>query len=118
MHSTGPASRSRPAWSGRSGLTRFFSSRPAPAMSEIQNPQTAKGYKPVSLPMPAKAAQEDSKANSLWLSGSRAFFKDQRANKVGDLLTVQAFGSTQGLGVPGVVDGHAGHLEPGMQFPS
>jgi flagellar L-ring protein precursor FlgH len=35
-------------------------------------------------PMPTPAS-----ANSLWRSGARAFFIDQRANRVGDILTVQ-----------------------------
>lgn len=43
--------------------------------------------RPVTLPMPAPdtAVYEP---NSLWRSGARAFFKDQRAAKVGDILTV------------------------------
>lgn len=42
---------------------------------------------PVSLPMPApdRAVYEP---NSLWRAGARAFFKDQRASKIGDILTV------------------------------
>lgn len=34
-------------------------------------------------PMPTPAS-----ANSLWRSGARAFFLDQRANRVGDIVTV------------------------------
>jgi flagellar L-ring protein precursor FlgH len=58
-----------------------------PALSAIQDPTTQPGYKPVRMPMPD--VQPVSYApNSLWRTGSRAFFKDQRAAKVGDLLTV------------------------------
>lgn len=58
-----------------------------PAMSAIENPYQKADYKPVSLPMPVQEAQNIN-AGSLWQAGSRAFFKDQRANKVGDILTV------------------------------
>src|SRR5215216_6361528 len=45
------------------------------------------GYKPVQMPMP-KPEQASYNANSLWRNGSRAFFKDQRAARIGDILTV------------------------------
>ncbi|MBX3492011.1 MAG: flagellar basal body L-ring protein FlgH [Parvibaculum sp.] len=41
----------------------------------------------VSMPMPA-AEEIVYQPNSLWRSGSRAFFRDQRAARVGDILTV------------------------------
>jgi flagellar L-ring protein precursor FlgH len=56
-------------------------------LQAIQNPQTQPGYKAVSLPMPPPEPQVRF-ANSLWRPGARAFFKDQRAAKVGDILTV------------------------------
>lgn len=58
-----------------------------PPMSPISNPTHAYGYRPVSMPMPEPQVVER-QANSLWRSGSRAFFKDQRASRVGDILTV------------------------------
>ncbi|QQP88821.1 flagellar basal body L-ring protein FlgH [Skermanella sp. TT6] len=59
----------------------------APALSQIENPNRAPGFVPVSLPMPAPQTGVR-EANSLWRSGARAFFKDQRASRVGDILTV------------------------------
>lgn len=58
-----------------------------PDMSHIQNPILAQDYRPVSMPMP-QPEPERSNNNSLWQTGSRAFFKDQRANRVGDVITV------------------------------
>jgi flagellar L-ring protein precursor FlgH len=58
-----------------------------PQMSNINNPTKVKGYRPVDLPMPSETLTEYS-PNSLWKAGSRAFFKDQRASRVGDILTV------------------------------
>ena len=37
---------------------------------------------------PTQAVMIENQNNSLWKTGSRAFFKDQRASKIGDILTV------------------------------
>ena len=58
-----------------------------PALSAVDNPTTQPGYKPVSMPQPAPTVPYATE-NSLWRSGSRAFFKDQRASQIGDILTV------------------------------
>ncbi|KAB1073878.1 flagellar basal body L-ring protein FlgH [Methylobacterium planeticum] len=59
-----------------------------PNLSAIQDPTAQPGYRPVRLPMPE--VQPVSYApNSLWRTGSRAFFKDQRAARIGDLVTVK-----------------------------
>ena len=59
-----------------------------PSLTAVENPTTRPGYKPVQMPMPA-AQPASYNANSLWRNGSRAFFKDQRAHQVGDILTVK-----------------------------
>ena len=59
-----------------------------PKLSAIEDPTAQAGYKPVRLPMPEPQPMSYA-ANSLWRQGSRAFFKDQRANRVGDLVTVK-----------------------------
>ncbi len=59
----------------------------APKLSPIENPQAQKGYQPVALPMPSPEPSAKL-ANSLWRPGARAFFKDQRAARVGDIVTV------------------------------
>ena len=58
-----------------------------PAMTQIQNPVHSPNYHPVSLPMPQATAPMPN-PNSLWQPGARGFFKDQRASRVGDILTV------------------------------
>ncbi len=60
----------------------------APELTPIENPVAQAGYRPVSLPMPAREP-EIYPANSLWRQGARSFFKDQRARTVGDVLTVE-----------------------------
>ena len=59
-----------------------------PPLSSVDNPTTRPGYKPVQMPMPA-VQPASYNPNSLWRNGSRAFFKDQRAHQIGDILTVQ-----------------------------
>jgi flagellar L-ring protein precursor FlgH len=59
----------------------------APDMARIENPYKQPGYKPVALPMPPQEAQ-NSQANSLWQASRQTFFKDQRAHKIGDILTI------------------------------
>jgi len=59
-----------------------------PPLTAVDNPTARPGYKPVQMPMPA-AQPASYNPNSLWRNGSRAFFKDQRAKQVGDILTVK-----------------------------
>lgn len=59
----------------------------APQPSMIINPTTARGYQPVSLPMPSPKNITPQK-NSLWAYDRTTFFKDQRASDVGDIITV------------------------------
>ncbi len=58
-----------------------------PKMTPIENPANVYGRKPIVMPMPAKAYEGD-RSNSLWRTGARTFFNDQRAQQVGDILTV------------------------------
>ncbi|MGQ9365324.1 flagellar basal body L-ring protein FlgH [Azospirillum sp. ST 5-10] len=70
-----------------SAMSRLSDVGQAPQLTKIQDPQATPGYQPVSLPMPTPLPAERN-PNSLWRTGAKAFFKDQRAGKVGDILTV------------------------------
>jgi flagellar L-ring protein precursor FlgH len=74
--------------SGCAALDRLKLIGEQPPLSAIENPTAAPGYKPVQMPMPM-AQPASYNPNSLWRNGSRAFFKDQRAHQVGDILTVK-----------------------------
>jgi len=68
-------------------MTRLSDIGNGPQPTPIQDPTLKKDYRPVSMPMPQPNVAE-SNPNSLWRPGARAFFKDQRAAQVGDILTV------------------------------
>src|SRR4029077_20944922 len=75
------------AGGGCSSIDRLSQIGEKPKLTEIENPTTQPGYKPGQMPMP-KPEQASYNANSLWRSDSRAFFRDQRASRVGDIMTV------------------------------
>lgn len=58
-----------------------------PRMDGVKDPTNLPGVVPVSMPTPQPSLSE-TQPNSLWKTGSRAFFRDQRASRVGDILTV------------------------------
>ena len=73
---------------GCGAADRLASIGKAPALAPIEDPTAQPGYKPVRMPMPSPQPVSYA-ANSLWRTGSRAFFKDQRAQQVGDIVTVK-----------------------------
>jgi flagellar L-ring protein precursor FlgH len=60
----------------------------APDMTPIIDPRDRNGDRQVTMPMP-RTETPVYQANSLWAAGARSFFKDQRATKVGDIVTVK-----------------------------
>jgi flagellar L-ring protein precursor FlgH len=77
------------ALAGCNAAARLSQVGQEPPQSAVDNPARLAGEKPVEMPMPMP--RQDATArhpNSLWSAGTRAFFKDQRASDVGDILTV------------------------------
>jgi flagellar L-ring protein precursor FlgH len=68
-------------------LKRLEDGAGPPKMTPTSDPTKDPNWQPVSLPMPPPPPQATS-SNSLWRPGSRAFFPDQRAAHVGDIVTV------------------------------
>ena len=73
--------------SGCGALTRLSEVGRPPAMTPSSDPTQEPGWRPITMPMP-KRESTPNEANALWRPGSRAFFKDQRAAQVGDIVTV------------------------------
>ena len=75
------------ALAGCNGLQRLSEVGRPPALAPTEDPTRTPGWRPVTMPMPAPQPVTVG-GESLWRPGSRAFFKDQRAARVGDLVTV------------------------------
>jgi flagellar L-ring protein FlgH len=72
---------------GCGGLSKLAELGRPPKLDPTADPTADPKWRPVSMPMP-DGQPVPSNLNSLWRSGSRAFFKDQRAAQVGDIVTV------------------------------
>lgn len=59
-----------------------------PPLAQIENPTVAPTYEPLTWPMPETQPEPRQYANTLWQPGARAFFRDGRAARVGDILKV------------------------------
>ena len=66
---------------------RLASIGSAPPLTAIADPTTTAGYQPVRMPMP-EAIADTYQANSLYRTSARGFFKDERAHRIGDILTI------------------------------
>lgn len=75
------------AIAGCSTMDRIKNIGEAPGLAPTENPAQMFGGREVALPMPVAYAEPEAN-NSLWRQGSRAFFKDQRARRAGDIVTV------------------------------
>jgi flagellar L-ring protein precursor FlgH len=58
-----------------------------PKMTPSSDPTKDPAYRPMTLPMPSQTPLPPT-ADALWRPGSHAFFRDQRASQVGDIITV------------------------------
>lgn len=75
------------ALTGCNALNNLGQVGETPKLTQIRNPESDENYNKISMPMPQTMA-EDRGENSLWKTGARSFFKDQRAHDVGDILTI------------------------------
>jgi flagellar L-ring protein precursor FlgH len=59
-----------------------------PRLANVENPAPLAGEHPQSMPG-TPISYGPAAANSLWRPGGRSFFNDQRASRMGDILTVE-----------------------------
>jgi flagellar L-ring protein precursor FlgH len=67
-------------------LSRLSEMGQGPALTPIKNPAETNAR--VTMPAPPRSEGEGHNNASLWRTGARQFFKDNRANQVGDIVTV------------------------------
>jgi len=99
----------------------------APALSPITSPTDQAGYVPVQMPMPEQEPPRPTNSPSLVPQGATSFFRDQRARRVGDILTVnvtisdsasvdnateRSRSGTEGMGAGGVIGTALGGILP------
>lgn len=73
--------------SGCGALAKLSNIGRPPPMTPTENPTLSPTWRPVTMPMPTPEPAPAEPA-SLWRPGSRGFFQDQRATRVGDIVTV------------------------------
>jgi flagellar L-ring protein FlgH len=98
----------------------------APVLTAIADPTAQPGYRPVAMPMP-QVTPVSYQPNSLFRQNAKGFFKDQRAHRIGDILTVivtisdsakianksnRSRASTNDAGVSGVLGSVFGNFAP------
>lgn len=98
----------------------------APTLTAIADPTAQPGYRPVNMPMP-DVQPVSYQPNSLFRTNAKGFFKDQRAHRIGDILTVlvtisdkaqidnstaRGRSSTSSTGVSGILNSLFGEYAP------
>src|SRR5579885_1798740 len=69
-------------------VTRLQQVGKQPPYTPLSDPTRKADYEPLTVPLPESAPPQPKYVNSLWQPGARAFFRDQRAARVGDILRV------------------------------
>ncbi len=60
-----------------------------PELEPVRDPREEVAYRPVRMPMPRPRQEIEAGPASLWRAGARGFFRDQRARRVGDIITIE-----------------------------
>lgn len=70
-------------------LNRLENIGKKPPLAKLKDPSLEADYAPITWPLPEAPVPVKTASNSLWQPGARAFFRDGRAARVGDLLRVK-----------------------------